>query len=219
MEQAHKLNQKKITAFRQVASNVYVLSYARGHEFTSGQIVAIDVEPNGTPRLYSIASGEREKEIDILFDEKPEGKLTPIFSKLEVGAEIYVSEAFGDFRCDDADAWWIASGTGVAPFVSMLRSGMGKGKKLIHGARFDENFYFSDVIEKELGENYIRCASQDMETNFYRGRLTHRLRDLKAVPKEIRYYLCGSPEMVVEVRDILIQKEIPFQNIISETYF
>jgi len=34
-----------------------------------------------------------------------------------------------------------------------------------------------------------------------------------------RYYLCGSAEMVVQVRDILISKDIPFQNIVSETYF
>lgn len=219
MEQFQKLDKKQITAFREIAPNVYVLSYKRSHGFTAGQIVAMDSEQNGTPRLYSIASGENEKEIDILFDEKPEGKLSPFLSKLKVGDEIYASEAFGDFRCKDEEAWWIASGTGVAPFVSMIRSGMGKGKKLIHGGRFDENFYFSELIEKKLGENYIRCASQDIATSYYSGRLTQWLREQEVLPKEIKYYLCGSAEMVVEVRDLLIRKEIPFQNIISETYF
>ena len=35
----------------------------------------------------------------------------------------------------------------------------------------------------------------------------------------LKYYLCGSAEMVVEIRDILIEKGIPFDRIISEIYF
>lgn len=35
----------------------------------------------------------------------------------------------------------------------------------------------------------------------------------------LKYYLCGSADMVVEARDILISKGIPFGNIISEIYF
>ena len=83
----------------------------------------------------------------------------------------------------------------------------------------NENFYFSDLIENVLGENYIRCASQELFTKYYPGRLTKWLREQPVLSKEIKYYLCGSAEMVVEVRDFLISKEIPFQNIISETYF
>ena len=36
---------------------------------------------------------------------------------------------------------------------------------------------------------------------------------------DLKYYLCGSAEMVVETRDILIGKGIPFGQIISEIYF
>ena len=35
----------------------------------------------------------------------------------------------------------------------------------------------------------------------------------------LKYYLCGSAEMVVDTRDILIEKGIPFENIVSEIYF
>ncbi len=214
-----KLYKKQIIAFRQIAADVYVLSFPRDFEFMAGQVVAIDVVTDGIPRLYSIASGEKEDSIDILFDEKMDGKLTPFLSQLKVGDFVYVSEPFGAFRCDVGKAWFIASGTGVAPFVSMLRSGMEEGKKLIHGGRYDENFYFSELIESKLDENYIRCASQEPSTKYYAGRLTQWLREQTLFPKEIKYYLCGSAEMVVEVRDFLISREVPFQNIVSETYF
>jgi len=181
--------------------------------------VAIDLVPDGQPRLYSIASGENEKYVDILFDEKPAGNLTPYLSKLNSNDTIYVSEPFGTFTTTGRKAFWIASGTGVAPFVSMARSGLAVDKILIHGGRLDENFYFSDVLESLITDGYVRCCSQQQDTQNYNGRLTVWLIDNQNLPTNCPYYLCGSPEMVVQVRDILIEKGIPFQNIISETYF
>jgi ferredoxin--NADP+ reductase len=35
----------------------------------------------------------------------------------------------------------------------------------------------------------------------------------------VNYYLCGKALMVVEVRDLLISRGIPFENILSEIYF
>jgi len=67
--------------------------------------------------------------------------------------------------------------------------------------------------------NYIRCCSQEEGPGLYPGRLTAYLKDLKTLPTAQMYYLCGSAEMVVETRDILISKGIPFANILSEIYF
>ena len=126
---------------------------------------------------------------------------------------------FGTYSTQPGKGYWIASGTGIAPFVSMLRSGLADEKTLIHGARFDENFYYSDLIEPVLGKQFIRCCSQQDDTKQYKGRLTNWLREQKNMPTDAKYYLCGSAEMVVEVRDLLIAKAIPFHNVICETYF
>lgn len=204
----------------QIAEGTYVLSFRRDFHFRAGQVVAIDLAEQGEPRLYSIASGENDTHIDILFEEKPDGKLTPRLSSLKAGDTIYVSAPFGHFHCPSHEtAWWIAAGTGVAPFVSMIRSGMGTGKRLIHGGKSDKHFYFAETIHPTLQADYIRCASRQADTQYYPGRLTTWLNEQTALPTEIKYYLCGSAEMVVEVRDILIGKGVPFRHIISETYF
>lgn len=213
------LHKTKVHSLRNIAEGVYVISFLRNFKFTAGQVVAIDLVPDGQPRLYSIASGENEEYVDILFDEKPGGSLTPFLSKLLSDDIIYVSEPFGTFTTARGKAFWIASGTGVAPFVSMARSGLATGKTLIHGGRLDENFYFSDVLASLMTHGYVRCCSQQEDTQNYKGRLTAWLTDNQNLPVNCQYYLCGSPEMVVQVRDILIEKGIPFQNIISETYF
>lgn len=214
------LKKKQVINLNEIAPNVFILSFKRDFNFIAGQVLAIDLAKDGEPRLYSIESGENEPNIEILFDERPNGKLTPQLSSLKPGDDIYISEPFGNFICNESTAWWIASGTGIAPFVSMIRSGKGINNKLIHGGRSDENFYFSEIISETLSAaNYIRCASQQPDTPHYRGRLTSWMREQKLFPSEIKYYLCGSAEMVVEVRDLLISKAIPFQQIISETYY
>lgn len=213
------LYKTKVHSLRNIADGVFIISFSRNFKFNAGQVVAIDLVPDGQPRLYSIASGENEEYVDILFDEKPDGNLTPFLSKLNSDDIIYVSEPFGTFTSAGGKAFWIASGTGVAPFVSMARSGLAADKTLIHGGRLDENFYFSDVLTDLMTDGYVRCCSQQQDTQNYKGRLTAWLVDNQNLPTNCQYYLCGSPEMVVQVRDILIEKEIPFHNIVSETYF
>lgn len=213
------LHKTKVHSLRNIADGVFIISFLRNFKFTAGQVVAIDLVANGQPRLYSIASGENEEYVDILFDEKPDGNLTPFLSKLNSGDTIYVSEPFGTFTSAGGKAFWIASGTGVAPFVSMARSGLAVDKTLVHGGRLDENFYFSEVLTDLMTDGYVRCCSQQQDTQNYNGRLTAWLLDNQNLPTNCQYYLCGSPEMVVQVRDILIEKGIPFHNIVSETYF
>lgn len=219
MSSKHYLFKKQVHTVRSIANGVFVLSFKHDFKFTAGQIIAIDVVPDGKPRLYSIASGENDEFIEILFDEKHEGKLTPFLSKLVPGDDIFASEPFGTFHTGSEPGYWIAAGTGIAPFVSMARSGLATNKILIHGGRIDENFYYSDYLEKTMHQSFIRCCSQQDDTKYFKGRLTEWLKNQKSLPVEYHYYLCGSAEMVVQVRDILINKGIPFHNIISETYF
>ena len=219
MQAKRTLFRKRVMSVTKVAVNVFVLSFLRDFEFNAGQVIALDLEEFGKPRLYSIASGENDKFIEILFDEKADGRLTPPLSKLNHGDSIYVSEPFGNFQSTSEKAWWIAAGTGVAPFASMARSGLAINKNLIHGSRKAENFYFSEVFEKEMDSKYIRCCSAQESPDFFNGRLTGWLQIQQNLPVDHLFYLCGSAEMVVQVRDILISKGIPFQHIVSETYF
>lgn len=220
MTDKKNLHKKTVKSIREVAHGVYILSFQRDFSFKPGQVIAVDVVPDGRPRLYSIASGTKDADLEILFDEKKNGQLTPFLSKLQVGDNIYVSEPFGTYSTQPGKGYWIASGTGIAPFVSMLRSGLADDKILIHGARTDEYFYYSELIESLMGSNsFIRCCSQQEDTLYYKGRLTSWLREHKNLPRDAKYYLCGSPEMVVEVRDLLIAKGIPFSNVVCETYF
>lgn len=210
----------KVESNIEISKDVYVLSYPRKHAFIAGQVVGICLVRGEEPRLYSIASGNRDDMISLLYNIKPDGEISPSLAELKAGDTLYVSAPFGSFYGTAEPAVFIASGTGVAPFASMLRSGLKKDKLLIHGGRTLDSFYFRKEMEASLGEeNYVRCCSQEKGEGVYEGRLTAYLREQDELPQDRKYYLCGLAEMVVESRDILIDKGIPFENIIAEIYF
>lgn len=221
-----KGDQKKISALRiytltnneEISPGVHVISFLRDFDFIPGQVLKIATDNNHPPRIYSICSGNKEKEIRILFNIKDDGFLTPKLAAMIPGEQIMVSKPCGSFVGRREKAWWIATGTGIAPFYSMIKSGLKQNKKLIHGVRYLNQLYFEDELEEELNENYVRCCSRESSCNTISGRVTHYLNEIKNLP-DVKYYICGQALMVVEVRDLLIKRGIKFENIMAEIYF
>ncbi len=212
------LLKQTITHNEEISTGVHVIAYKRTNDFLPGQVVKIAVDTEQAPRIYSICSGNQEEEIRILFNIKEDGYLTPKLAAMIPGDTILVSEPYGSFLGTTEPAWWIATGTGIAPFYSMFRSGMGENKTLIHGVSYLNQFYFEDDLEWALGKNYVRCCSRESSCDVFPGRVTDYLVGIEHFPNR-KYYLCGKALMVVEVRDLLIEKGIPFENILAEIYF
>jgi len=207
-----------ITNNEEISPGIHVISFHRNFEFLSGQVVKIGIDAEHPPRIYSICSGNHEDEVHILFNIKEDGFLTPKMGAMIPGDKLMVSKPYGSFIGTNDAAWWIATGTGIAPFYSMFRSGMEVDKKLVHGVANLNQFYFEDELEWALGENYVRCCSRESSCDVIPGRVTKYIAELDQLP-DVKFYLCGKPLMVVEVRDLLIERGVPFENILAEIYF
>lgn len=208
-----------IQSLDEIAPDVFVLRFPRNFSFKAGQVVALKSTEEAPHRLYSLSSGEEEDEAAILFDLNPEGLLTPQLVKMKPGDRLWVSQPFGFFIDEPGPAWWIATGTGIAPFVSMCRSLNPQGKTLIQGARTPAHFYFQEMFASTGLAQYIRCSSREQGEGVFHGRLTEWLAAQETFDPTLRYYLCGNAEMVVEVRDFLIERGVPFPQIRAEIYF
>ena len=209
----------RVLANTEIAPGAFLLSFPRDFDFTAGQVIGITLAKTEEPRLYSIASGAQQDEIWILYTIKTDGLLTPQLSKLNAGDIIYITHPFGNFICKEEMAVWIATGTGIAPFASMFFSGQHENKILIQGNRTKDGLYFSEYFSKEMGSNYKPCCSREKGADFFHGRVTDYLNTIEIPDTRITYYLCGSAEMVVDVRDLLIEKGVPFSNIMAEIFF
>ena len=214
-----ELHEVIITQNQEISPEVHLISWKRTSIFHPGQVVKISVDPETAPRIYSISSGNDDSEISVLFNVKEGGHLTPKLAGMIPGMKIWATKPYGSFTDTKKPAWWIATGTGIAPFYSMFRSGMAENKTLIHGVRKLNQFYFEDELEWAMGDRYIRCCSQEESCNVFPGRVTKYLSERNDLPTTINYYLCGKALMVVEVRDLLIAKGVPYQNILAEIYF
>lgn len=207
-----------LTGNSEISPGVFLITFNRPWEFLPGQVVKIALDTNHAPRIYSLCSGNHEQEATILFNIKEDGLLTPKLAGMIPGEKILVSEPYGSFLGTTGPDWWIATGTGIAPFYSMFRSGLGENKTLIHGVSWLNQFYFEDELEWGLGENYVRCCSRESSCDTFPGRVSDYISGLEKLP-DVNYYLCGKAIMVVEMRDLLISKGIPFGKIQAEIYF
>ena len=209
---------EKIIRQEELTQGTYLLEVGQRFPFLSGQVVKVAVDGTEPPRIYSICNGNNQNRLQILYTVKEDGYLTPRLALKKPGDIILISRPYGGFTGNDQPAWWIAAGTGIAPFHSMLQSGMISNKKLIHGAGYARQFYFKDEFMDILGSDYIRCCSREKASFCFHGRVTDYLQD-QELPPDMPFFICGKALMVVEVRDRLISKGIDYDAIIAEIYF
>ena len=157
----------------EIAPSIFLLSFKRDFTFRAGQVIGLGLAPSDDPRLYSIASGENDPLVSILYNIKPDGHLTPNLAHFRAGDNLWITPPFGNYEGSEAPAYWIAAGTGLAPFLSMFRSGLGSNKTLVHGGRTIESFYFAEELREAFGERYIRCSSAENGEGVFQGRSTH----------------------------------------------
>ena len=209
----------KVITNNEIAADAYILQLERNFDFEAGQVISLSIDRAGPARMYSIASGDHESCIDILYTRKPDGLLTPDLARLKAGDMLYRSEPFGKFLGHRGRALWIAAGTGIAPFVSQASSGYAEGKTLIYGGRTPDRLFYHDRMKAILGDRYISCCSGVNKQGHFFGRVTDFLTDWPDLDTSLPAYLCGSAEMVVDVRDLLIEKGVAFDRIMAEIFF
>jgi len=213
-----QLQSLPVAANVEIAPDTWRLSFPRPWDFVPGQSIGLTLDPSLPARFYSIASGVADPMVDVLYDRVPDGLLTPRLADLRPGDFLLCSLPFGAFRDSTGPSTWIATGTGVAPFVSMARSGKVDGKLLLHGSRSIAGLFDRDYFAALMGNRYIPCCTRENAAGVFAGRPTEWLRE-QPLPESDRYLLCGNSGMVVDARDILINRGVSFTQVVSEIYF
>lgn len=188
-------------------------------KYKAGQHISLGIRGDYQSREYSIYSGEHDEHLEVLVKEVKDGYFTPRLSKLKTGDLVEVHGPFGKFRIDERKESgqkyvFIASGTGIAPFRSMVRTHPDLDYLLIHGVRYGREAYDKQEYDPQ---RYILCTSGD-QTGQVRGRLTSYLKD-RVFEKETKFYLCGNSNMIFDSLEILKEKGFERDQIHCEVYF
>ncbi len=98
-------------------------------DFIAGQFVRVglDIDGERIARPYSLVNKPGDDRLEIYFNIVPEGPLSSRLAALEAGDEIYVTHRANGFLTIDEvpesrHLWLLATGTGVGPFLSILKT-------------------------------------------------------------------------------------------------
>jgi ferredoxin-NADP reductase len=115
---------------------------------------------------------------------------------------------------------FVATGTGIAPFVSMARSGVG-GFVLLHGVRTSADLYYERIFRAAAG-SYVPCLSRGSAVSCVRhevffGRVNEYIEG--HLPRRgYDFYLSGRGEMIRDVT-LLVDDLFPDSRVYSEIFF
>ena len=212
--------QSRVLELNQLSEAGYELVLDRcGMAFLAGKEIMLHGRETTDDRQYSIASGEADEDLRVLFRLIPDGALTPQLVRWKRGDACEFTGPFGSFLIKDflRPMVFVASGTGIAPAVSFLRSHAGLDLTVLHGVRTEADLFHRGFLETRASA-YHPCVSRQEDTDCFRGRVTARLPELD-LPAEAHYYLCGANEMIVETRRMLVERGVGDDAIHAEPYY
>ncbi len=203
--------------------------------FDAGQFISVFI-PQSDPHLpflkraYSIASSPESPSITLCVKLIEDGPGSHYLAQLQPGHTFKMMAPYGNLTylpAPQRHACFISTGTGIAPFRSMILSEKFKsapplGTYCLFGARTDDELLYQDLFSQISQAQWIPALSQpSSQWTGFRGRITHYLRSSSVhLPwLETEYYLCGHGGMIQEVKTILTEKGIAKNSIHQEIYY
>ena len=200
--------------------------------FSNGHFTMIGLRINDKPllRAYSIASANYEESLEFLSIKVENGPLTSKLQHIQVGDTIVVGRKptgtlLIDYLLPAKRLYLLSSGTGLAPFMSIIRDPETYEKfeevVLVHGVREVAELAYHAYITKELPEHEFLGEMIRKQLRYYptvtreafhhQGRITDLIEngklftDLGIPPldrEQDRMMICGSPDMLRDLKNM-----------------
>lgn len=205
--------------------------------FSNGHFTMIGLKVNDKPllRAYSIVSANYEEHLEFLSIKVPEGPLTSRLQHIQVGDSVIVGKKptgtlLIDYLLPAKRLYMFATGTGLAPFLSVVRDPETYEKFeeviLVHGVRHVAELAYHDYLTEELPRHEMLGELVSAQFKYYptvtrepfrnQGRISTLIEtgqlftDLGVPPLDPltdRAMLCGSPEMLASLKHLLEHRD------------
>ncbi|NRP20493.1 Benzoate 1,2-dioxygenase electron transfer component [Ensifer adhaerens] len=178
--------------------------------FLPGQYANIDVPGSGQNRSYSFSTAPGEARIGFLIKKIHGGLMSNWLERAEVGTTLQLTGPLGSFYLREVQRplLFLAGGTGLAPFLSMLevlaRENSQQNIHLIYGVTRDLDLVLVDEIEayaKRLANfTFVTVVAEEASSHPRKGWVTQHMPADVLNDGDVDVYLCGPPPMVDAVR-------------------
>ncbi|HEV8639257.1 MAG TPA: FAD-binding oxidoreductase [Chloroflexota bacterium] len=212
--------------------------------FEPGQYMTIGVFADGklVQRPYSVASSPRTASEGYEFYVRlvQGGQFTPLLWRLPVGHGMRMIGPKGKFLLepdDDRIHLFVSSGTGNAPFISMIRTLMLDGRPrravLVNGVSYVDDLGYRPTVERwaSSGEFPVRFeptisrpgdplnAGWTGRTGRAEAILPDVLDEHRLTPENAIAYICGNPDMIIAAEQLLLERGFPEAQVKKELYW
>lgn len=198
--------------------------------FEAGQFVriALDIDGERVARPFSMVNAPDDPVLEFYGIIVPEGPLSPRLARLDAGDALYVAPNPAGFlvlsELPDAETLWlISTGTGIAPFLSILRTGLAWPRfhnvVLVHAVRHARELVYQQDIRKNTAARgsrfrYVSFVSRETAAGSLAGRIPAAVRDgrleaaagLKLAAQTSQVMLCGNPDMLTDTTAALVER-------------
>lgn len=199
--------------------------------FIPGQFVSMNeiVNEKKITRAYSIASAPSEtNRFELCLNLVHEGLLSPRLFEMKPGDTIEIRPPLGMFvlRNPPRDTVFIATGTGIAPFRSILKAQLSQTSQaftLIFGVRYASHLMYRVEFEEMARQfphfRFMPTLSRPTESwTGGSGHVQNHLEDAIGDRRDVDVFLCGLKAMVDDVRNILKEMGFERKQILFEKY-
>lgn len=237
---AEKFTRQTLLDVQSLTPSLFTLRTTRdpGFRFTAGQFVRLGVtKADGSTvwRAYSVVSSPFDEYLDFFSIVVPGGEFTSELSRLRVGDTLMVERQATGFLTlnrfvDGRDLWLLGTGTGVAPFLSILQDFEVWEKFeriiLVYSAREARELAYQSLIQG-LGQRdylaeyahkltYLPLVTREQHPGALHGRITtliengelERAAGVGLTPEHSRVMICGNPQMIDDTRQLLKQRDM-----------
>ena len=199
----------------------FTLSFENADKFNflAGQYVNLKLPNSEETRSYSLSSAPGASDASFIIRNIPNGKMSSYLDQTaKIGDEMSFTGPYGNFylRPITKPKLFIAGGTGIAPFLSMLdvikTQDNNESIRMIFGVSNDVDLVEIDELDKH-SENlsdfkYRTCVTNEKSTHERKGYVTEHIDEEWLNGGDVDIYLCGPGPMVESVRTWLDKKGI-----------
>jgi len=223
----------RLVESREIAPNTLHLEFESEWKaaFVPGQFLSLteQIGEDEITRAYSIASPPDGHRFALCANLVPDGHFSPFLFNLRKGDEIEFKGPYGAFilRRPVSDSIFVATGTGIAPFRSILRGRLheypGTKFTLIFGVRYEEGLLYHDEWV-EMAREHPNFEYRPTLTrpgaiwSGRTGRVQQHVLEALGERQDVDVYVCGLREMVDDMRIRLKEIGVDRKKIIYEKY-
>jgi len=196
------------------------LSRPPSFEFKAGQTILL-IQAS-IKRYYSLLSTPNDPNLSLCVHHLPEGRLSSVLASAQIGFQLKLTGPHGYFTFKPSSRMpvFVATGTGIAPFVSFARSGV-SDFTLLHQAISADELYYQSYFHK-ITPKYFSCLSaapttESLLPGLFCGKIAECIRK-NLRPGSYDFYLCGEREMIREVTR-LIDEIYPESRVYTEVFY